>query len=98
MRMLRVSACGLGEELGRLGRVRRDPLASLEINSHKSTPDQRVWGKGAENQLRYASLSQFFTLAWVRSEVLAGWGTGDGLRAVSLVIRIVCRFLGKEAA
>lgn len=35
----------------------------------KSTPDQRIWGKGGEKQLLFTSLFQFFTLAWVRSEV-----------------------------
>lgn len=38
MRMLHISTCGLGKELGWLGKVRRDLLSSLGdacINSHQ---------------------------------------------------------------
>lgn len=72
MRILHISACGLGKELGWLGKVGRDLLSSLGdacINSHQ------IGGFGAregEKQLLFASLFQFFTLAWVRSEVDRG--------------------------
>lgn len=93
MRILHISACGLGRELEGPGKVGRDLLSSLGDACTNSHQISRFRARGGENQLLFTSLFQFFTLAWVRS---VGW-IGDRLCTVALALRIVCPCLRKGA-
>lgn len=92
MRTLHIWACGLGEELGWLGKVGRDRLSSLGdacLNSHQIGGFGARRG-GVKTSWFLTSLFQFFTLARV--------GGGDGRCAVISALRIVCQRRRKEAA